>query len=51
MLRHSGPPKPKFSFDLSEWVRPFPGIDYPREIDWLEVKRIFGGAIMTVGMD
>lgn len=33
-----------------EWVRLHPGVDYPREVDWLEVKRLFGGAIMAVGM-
>jgi len=34
----------------TEWVNLFPGIDYPREVDWLEIKRIFGGGLMTVGM-
>jgi len=34
-----------------EWHRLHAGVDYPREMDWMEVKRLFGGAIMAVGMD
>ena len=34
-----------------EWVRLHAGTDYPREVDWLEVRKIFGGGIMAVGMD
>jgi hypothetical protein len=28
-----------------------PGLDFPQEIDWMEIKRLFGGAVMAVGMD
>jgi len=34
----------------AEWVRLHPGLDYPREAEWMEVRRIFGGGIMAVGM-
>lgn len=34
-----------------EWVKLYPGVDYPREMDWMEVRKLFGGAIMAVGID
>ena len=37
--------------DWATWVLLHAGIDYPRELDWMEVKRLYGGAIMAVGMD
>jgi len=33
-----------------EWIRLHPGVDYPREVEWMEVRRMFGGGIMAVGM-
>ena len=50
MARHSGPQK-NMNVDWSAWVKLFPGIDYPRELEWMEVRRIFGGGIMAVGME
>ena len=47
--RHSGPNK--VQVDWASWVKPHPGVDFPREPDWMEVKRLFGGAIMAVGMN
>jgi hypothetical protein len=29
----------------------FPGIDFPRELEWMEVRKMFGGGIMAVGME
>jgi hypothetical protein len=34
-----------------QWTELYPGIDYPREMDWMEIRRMFGGALMAVGMD
>lgn len=35
---------------IAEWVRLHPGLDYPREMEWMDVRKLFGGAIMAVGM-
>ncbi|KAK5137867.1 hypothetical protein LTR08_006636 [Meristemomyces frigidus] len=34
-----------------EWLTLYPGLDYPREMEWMEVRKLFGGALMAVGMD
>ncbi|KAK5108763.1 hypothetical protein LTR62_007823 [Meristemomyces frigidus] len=34
-----------------EYVRLFPGVDFPRELEWMEVRQLFGGALMAVGME
>ena len=34
-----------------EWAKLHPGLDYPREVEWMEVRKIFGGGVMAVGMD
>jgi hypothetical protein len=39
------------AYFVREWYKPYAGVDYPREIEWMEVKRLFGGAIMAIGMD
>lgn len=39
-----------FDEACSEWIKLFPGVDYPREADWMEVRRMFGGGLMAVGM-
>jgi hypothetical protein len=49
--RHSGPREKKIEVDWSSWVKLFPGIDFPREMGWMEVRRMFGGGLMAVGMD
>lgn len=52
IYRHSGPRKMKPEVvDWKSWVTLFPGIDFPREMGWMEVRRMFGGGIMAVGMD
>jgi len=40
----------KIDVRMAEWVRLHPGLDYPREMEWMEVRKLFGGAIMAVGM-
>lgn len=52
--RHSGPIFSKHKepeIDWTSWLKLHAGVDFPREIDWMEVRRLFGGAIMAVGMD
>ena len=39
------------SVDWTTWTKLHAGIDFPREIDWMEIRRFFGGGIMAVGMD
>lgn len=34
-----------------DWHVLHAGMDYPREIDWLEVKRVWGGGVAVVGMN
>lgn len=34
-----------------EYVKLFPGVDFSREVEWMEVRRMFGGGLMAVGMD
>ncbi len=34
-----------------EWVRLFAGVDFPREVEWMEIRRLFGGGLMAVGME
>lgn len=38
------------AFEYAEWIKLFPGVDYPREADWMEVRKMFGGGLMAVGM-
>lgn len=51
--RHSGP-NPRHTqteIEWSSWLKLHAGVDFPREIDWMEIRRLFGGAIMAVGLD
>jgi len=34
-----------------EWVKLHAGLDFPREVEWLEIRKVFGGGIMAIGMD
>jgi len=36
---------------VEDWIKLHAGLDFPREIDWMEIRRLFGGAVMAVGMD
>lgn len=34
-----------------EWHFLRSGLDFPREIGWMEVRKLWGGAVMAQGMD